>query len=117
LTPYPKTPLGQQYIKEGKIFDFDLSHYREPYVVFKHDTMSPKEIQDGYWHAYKEFYTMPRIIQRIIRGNYKHKLMQFALNYYYWVKIKRKIVPTHFQRGNYSFTKFPDVLKENGYRV
>lgn len=101
FTPYPGTPLGEKYKSEGRITDFKLSHYREPFVVFKHQNMSAQEIKSGYWSALDEFYSIKNILSRLFRSHYRHKPFQFLLNIYYWLKIKRRIVPTHFNRGNF----------------
>ena len=103
FTPYPATPCGKRYLKDGKIIDHNLAHYREPYVVFKHPSMSPYEIQNGFRTALRKFYSLRGIIKRAIYGNCKNKPYQVALNLYYWFKIKRNIIPTHFQRSNFSF--------------
>lgn len=105
FTPYPKTTVGQRYIKEGRIIEEDITKYREPYVVFRHDHLTRKEIQDGYWYAFNQFYSIKNNLLRLWKSNFRHKAYQLSTNFYYWIKIKRKIVPTHFQRGNYSFYK------------
>ncbi len=106
LTPYPATILGKQYIRENKISDFDLNHYREPFVVFKHPNMTTREIQDGFWRAFKKLYSLKSIFRRIRlhKGSFLHKLYVLQSNFYYRRKIKRRIVPTHNQRGDYNFS-------------
>jgi len=103
LTPYPSTPLGKKFLKEDKIIDFDLNHYREPYVVFDHPNMDPVEIQEGFWNVLSEFYSYKEIYRRLLRRNVPRKLQSFYYNMYYRRKIRRKIVPTHNQRGDYVF--------------
>jgi len=101
LTPYPATPLGKKYISEGLITDFDINHYREPYVVFKHPVMTGEEIQKGFWMALKRFYSIKNIYKRLRYSNVPNKLFAIYTNLYYRRKVRNKIVPTHNQRGDY----------------
>lgn len=99
-TPYPATPEGQRILKEGKIIDIDLNHYRESYVVFRHPNMSSDEIINGYWYALRRFYSLRSIFSRMWRGTFKNKLLHLVMNLFYWAKVKRNIVPVYFGRGN-----------------
>jgi radical SAM superfamily enzyme YgiQ (UPF0313 family) len=101
LTPYPATPLGKKYLQENLISDTNLNHYREPYVVFHHPHLTAVEIQRGFWHALKKFYSWKNTFKRMIYSNIPNKPYAFYSNMYYWRKIKSGIVPTHNQRGNY----------------
>lgn len=99
-TPYPKTPEGKRLHQAGRIFDNDLNHYRESYVVFQHDHMEAAEIQQHYWQTLKGFYSLGSIFKRIRRGGYRDKLLHLGMNLNYWAKVKRGIVPVYFGRGD-----------------
>ena len=101
LTPYPSTPLGLKYIKDGLITDTDINNYREPHVVFEHPIMSAEQIQKGFWHALKRFYSLGNIYKRLKNSNVPNKPFALYSNLYYRRKIRKKIVPTHNQRGDY----------------
>ena len=109
FTPYPGTPVGDAYLQQGKITDFDLTHYREPYVVFQHEHLSNREIQNAFWSCLKQFYSLRNIFLRLRSGGLRNRKLQIVLNLYYWWKIKRKIVPTHFQRGNFLKMDYPET--------
>ena len=109
FTPYPGTPAGDAYLEDGKIVDFDLNHYREPYVVFQHERLSAAEIQHGFWNCLTQFYSFRNIYRRMKNGGLRNRKLQIVLNLYYWWKIRRKIVPTHFQRGNYLKMSYPPL--------
>ena len=64
MTPYPGTPLYQRMLKEGKIVDFDLSHYDTAHVVFRPDKMTAEQLYKGYIGFYKRFYSFKNIIKR-----------------------------------------------------
>ncbi|MGI6452400.1 MAG: B12-binding domain-containing radical SAM protein [Syntrophomonadaceae bacterium] len=65
LTPYPGTVLYKRFLAEGRIIDFDLSHYNTSNVVFTPKQMSPEELLKGYLWIYQEFYSFKSIIKRI----------------------------------------------------
>lgn len=109
LTPYPGTPVGDALLQQGRITDFDLNHYREPYVVFQHERLSSREIQEGFWSCLQQFYALHNIYRRMRNGGLRNRKLHIALNLYYWWKIKRKIVPTHFQRGNFLKMSYPET--------
>ncbi|NVO00068.1 MAG: radical SAM protein [Geobacteraceae bacterium] len=113
FTPYPGTPVGDEYLRAGKIIDFDLTHYREPYVVFRHERLTSREIQDAFWGCLEQFYSLRNIYRRLKNGGLRNRKLQIVLNLYYLWKIKRRIVPTHFQRGNFlkmSYPSTPEVV-------
>jgi radical SAM superfamily enzyme YgiQ (UPF0313 family) len=64
LTPYPGTKTYTRLLREGRIFDFDLSKYNTSNVVFLPKGMSPDELKEGYLKIYKDFYSIKNIIKR-----------------------------------------------------
>lgn len=65
LTPYPGTVLYKRFFAEGRIIDFDLSHYNTSNVVFAPKQMTQEELLKGYLWIYKEFYSFKTIFKRI----------------------------------------------------
>ena len=66
LTPYPGSPTGDKIWRSGVVFDDDLNHLREPYVVYKPQQLSPPELHDGWWSAVQEFYSLRSILRRVV---------------------------------------------------
>lgn len=56
LTPYPGTPLYDQFEREDRIAIEDWQYYDMMNVVFQPKNMSPWELQKEFFHAVKEFY-------------------------------------------------------------
>lgn len=56
MTPFPHTKAYDDYLRQGRIFDFDWNHYNAGQVVFKPAKMTPDELQDVYEYAWKSFY-------------------------------------------------------------
>ena len=62
--PLYGTPWYQQVLSEGRIIDFDISHYEGDHVVFKHKNLSEQEIYNAYKKVNKVFYSWGNIIRR-----------------------------------------------------
>lgn len=67
LTPYPGTRLYQRLRQDGRIIDFEPTHYNTSHVVFQPKQMTAEQLFNGYLWVYKEFYTMKNIYRRIPR--------------------------------------------------
>jgi radical SAM superfamily enzyme YgiQ (UPF0313 family) len=67
LTPLPGTPLYDRYNATGRIFDRDWAHYDGKHVVFTPSRMTPEQLQEGFFWANHQFYSLPSIWKRLIR--------------------------------------------------
>jgi len=56
MTPYPGTALYQRMQAQGRIRHHDWDAYDTRHVVYDPVGMTAKELEDGYWRAYKDFY-------------------------------------------------------------
>ena len=99
LTPYPGTPSGDRIHRSGKVFDSELSHLREPYVVFRPEQLTPEELADGWWWSVERFYSLRSIFKRVVmRPWLKNLWVDLATNLYYWSKVRRGIHTVYFGR-------------------
>lgn len=57
LTPFPNTPVYEQYKKEGRLLDNDWQYYDMMVVNFKPKKMSPYDLQSEFFKVAKLFYT------------------------------------------------------------
>lgn len=96
LIPYPGTPTGDRLWRDEKVFDQDLSHLREPYVVFQPERLTPQQLRDGWWGALERFYSLRSIWQRVALGPRHNLWIDLATNLLYWWKVKRGIHPVYF---------------------
>ncbi|AFQ44125.1 B12-binding domain-containing radical SAM protein [Desulfosporosinus meridiei] len=97
LTPYPGTILYERFFSEGRIVDFDLSHYNTANVVFSPKQMSQKELLEGYLWIYKEFYSFKNIFKRIPdHPKQKVPYLLFSLIYRKFGKLISKIASLGF---------------------
>ena len=56
LTPYPKTPVYEQYLREGRMLVPDWEAYDMINVTFRPANMSPWELQNEFYNSVTKFY-------------------------------------------------------------
>jgi radical SAM superfamily enzyme YgiQ (UPF0313 family) len=56
LTPYPGTPLYQRMREQGRLLHSNWDLYDTRHTVFQPARMSPRQLEEGYWRAYRDFY-------------------------------------------------------------
>ena len=56
MTPFPHTKAYDDYMRQGRIFDFEWRHYNAGQVVFKPKNMSAERLQELYEYAWDAFY-------------------------------------------------------------
>ena len=63
LTPYPGTALYQRIAADGRLLHSHWDLYDTRHVVFQPAQLSPQELEAGYWHAYRDFYSWNNILR------------------------------------------------------
>jgi radical SAM superfamily enzyme YgiQ (UPF0313 family) len=77
LTPYPGTALYTRMQAADRLLTSDWDRYDTRHVVFRPARLTPAQLEEGYWHAYREFYTWRNILrgartQPDLRGTLRH---------------------------------------------
>jgi radical SAM superfamily enzyme YgiQ (UPF0313 family) len=54
MTPYPGTPMGNRFEKEGRLLSRDWRLYDQSHVVFKPAGMTPQELEEGFAYCREE---------------------------------------------------------------
>jgi len=65
LTPLPGTALFERYNAAGRIFDRDWAKYDGKHVVYHPSRMTPEQLQEGFYWANHQFYSLPSIFHRL----------------------------------------------------
>ncbi len=95
LAPRPGTPLREQLLNEGRIFNHDWTRYCGFNVVYHPKHMTAKELEEQYWRANRRFYSLPSIIKRLTPNVYSFQML--PLNLYFAWHVRRKSHPLeHF---------------------
>lgn len=63
LTPYPGTALYQRMIEQQRMTSNDWDSFDTRHVVFQPARMSPDQLENGYWRAYRDFYRWGSILK------------------------------------------------------
>jgi radical SAM superfamily enzyme YgiQ (UPF0313 family) len=63
LTPYPGTALYERMQREGRLLHADWDLYDTRHTVFQPAALTPRELEDGYWRAYRDFYRWTSILE------------------------------------------------------
>ncbi|MBC8414144.1 MAG: B12-binding domain-containing radical SAM protein [Nitrospira sp.] len=82
LTPLPGTKLYDKLENDGRIIDRNWAKYHTGAAVFKPALMTPEELQEGYYWIYREFYSYPNMLKRILRSP-KNLIYRAAINLSY----------------------------------
>jgi radical SAM superfamily enzyme YgiQ (UPF0313 family) len=56
LTPYPSTRLYERLSAAGRLLHSDWNRYDTRQVVFEPARMTARQLEEGYWRAYRDFY-------------------------------------------------------------
>jgi radical SAM superfamily enzyme YgiQ (UPF0313 family) len=56
LTPFPKTKVYDDFLRQGRILDHDWNNYNAGKVVYQPKHMSPERLQELYDYSWKSFY-------------------------------------------------------------
>jgi radical SAM superfamily enzyme YgiQ (UPF0313 family) len=63
LTPYPGTALYARMQAQGRMLHENWDHYDTRHTVFQPARLTPTALEEGYWRAYRNFYTWGSIWQ------------------------------------------------------
>ena len=88
LTPLPGTALYERYTREGRIFDRDWAKYDGKHVVFHPKRMTPEQLQEGFFWANHQFYSLGSIWHRL-RHTSQRLVPRIEMNYEFRKLVKR----------------------------
>ncbi len=78
--PIPGTPYHQKVLDEGRITDFDLSHYEGDHLVVKPLGVEPEDVYSAFKNINKYFYSWKNILKRwwrfITTASFKNNILK-----------------------------------------
>jgi radical SAM superfamily enzyme YgiQ (UPF0313 family) len=94
LSPRVGTKVREQLLAEGRIFDHDWRNYCGFKVVFHPKHMSAEELEEGYWKAYRRFYSLRSILKRLTPRRYTYHML--PANLVFARCVRRRVHPLDF---------------------
>lgn len=61
MTPYPGTALYDRLAQQDRLVHSNWDLYDTRHVVYRPTRLSPQALEDGYWRAYRDFYSWSSI--------------------------------------------------------
>jgi radical SAM superfamily enzyme YgiQ (UPF0313 family) len=89
LTPYPGTALYTRMAKEGRLTKTNWDLYDTRHTVFRPARMTGQQLEEGYWRAYRQFYTW----RNIARGAAAHGRVMPGLRHFAYASGWKKFEP------------------------
>jgi hypothetical protein len=89
LTPYPGTNLHKRLAAQNRITHRDWDLYDTRHAVFCPARMSARELETGYWRAYRNFYRWGSIA----RGAAAHESLVGGLKHFAYASGWKKFEP------------------------
>ena len=89
LTPYPDTALYARVQAQGRLLHDDWDLYDTRHAVFQPARMTPAQLEDGYWRAYRTFYRW----RSIARGAAAHDDLLAGLRHFAYAAGWKKFEP------------------------
>ncbi len=91
LAPRPGTRVQEELEREGRIFDRDWTRYCGFNTVYHPKHMSARQLEEGYWHASRRFYSVSSLLKRMTPRPFPWYLV--SLNLYFALCVRRRVQP------------------------
>jgi radical SAM superfamily enzyme YgiQ (UPF0313 family) len=89
LTPYPGTKLYDELNAAGRVENRNWQEYDTRHLVFKHPNISKEVMEEGYKHAYREFYRW----RNIRAASAEHEKIKMRLKHLTYAGAWKKFEP------------------------
>jgi radical SAM superfamily enzyme YgiQ (UPF0313 family) len=83
VTPYPHLEYFNTLVKENRLITKEAKYYNGYTVVHKPKNIHPSELQEGFIHVRRQFYSWRSILQRMVKQNFLKLPEFFAWNILY----------------------------------
>jgi radical SAM superfamily enzyme YgiQ (UPF0313 family) len=89
LTPYPGTALYKRMAAESRLTETNWDRYDTRHTVYRPARMTAEQLEQGYWQAYRQFYTW----RNIARGAAAHGSLAPGLRHFAYAAGWKKFEP------------------------
>lgn len=88
-TPYPGTRLYARMAAERRLLHSNWDLYDTRHTVFRPARLTPEALEDGYWRAYRDFYSWTNIA----RGAFSHETPKHRAKHFFYAAGWKKFEP------------------------
>ncbi|ABQ24592.1 B12-binding domain-containing radical SAM protein [Geotalea uraniireducens] len=96
VTPREGTPMRRQLIKDGRIINPMGDRYVGMECLFSPRNMTAREVEEGVWNCFREFYSLPKIARRFLLPPNSYFGQGFASNLIFWWAVRNRKDPVDF---------------------
>jgi radical SAM superfamily enzyme YgiQ (UPF0313 family) len=93
LVPFPGTALYESMTAQGRIEEPNLSFYDFAHAVFRPKLMTRRQLEEGFWRAYRDFYKMGSVAWRVINPRNRNRLYILFGSLTFRRQIRKRIFP------------------------
>jgi radical SAM superfamily enzyme YgiQ (UPF0313 family) len=93
LSPRVGLKIRDELRAQGRIDHSDWDRYHSYEVVFEPKNMTRSELEDGFWRAQQQFYSLGSIARRLLIPPNRHTLQSLAPNLFFRSGVNRGIHP------------------------
>ncbi|MEL6962879.1 MAG: radical SAM protein [Pseudomonadota bacterium] len=87
-TPYPGTAYYKDIERQGRLLHKDWDLYDTRHTVFKPMNLTADALENGYWHAYRSFYSWSNIVDGSMRHQTWHRSIRHLAYAIGWKKFE-----------------------------
>jgi radical SAM superfamily enzyme YgiQ (UPF0313 family) len=92
LSPRVGLKIRDDLMQQGRIFHSDWDRYHSYEVVFQPKNMTRDELEEGFWRAQRQFYSLGSIARRLMPPN-RHTIQSLVPNLFFRRAVNRGIHP------------------------
>ncbi len=97
VTPREGTPMRTQLMEQGRVPNPMGDRYLGMECIFVPKNMTPKEVEDGVWDCFKQFYSVPRILKRFAKAPALSYVTQgLPSNLIFWWAVRHRKDPVDY---------------------
>jgi radical SAM superfamily enzyme YgiQ (UPF0313 family) len=93
LSPRVGLKIRDDLMAQGRIDHSDWERYHSYEVVYQPKNMSRRELEDGFWRAQRQFYSLGSIARRILLPPNRHTIQSIMPNLFFRWGVNRRIHP------------------------
>jgi radical SAM superfamily enzyme YgiQ (UPF0313 family) len=96
VTPRTGTAMRRKLEEEGRVINPMADRYLGMECLFTPKNMTPKQVEDGVWNCFEEFYSVPSILRRFLMPPNSYVWQGLPSNLIFWWAVRHKKDPVDY---------------------